>query len=363
MSDLERGKLETYLAGKLGTDRLAITSLWKNLEGWSMQTYSIGVSYQRDGRAVEQKLILRKEPESGLVEPYDASKEYRVITALAQTGVAVPKTYWHEPDPAILGKPFYVMEMVEGVVHQWSLSKTIFDPDFRLIPDDRERESLGRDFVKNIALIHRADWRKLGLSFLGDPGPGQGSAQSQVLYWEDVISRAGFRNHPVVAYATNWLKDNLVSNDRVTVIHGDYRTGNYIARDSRIAAVIDWEMVHLGDPIEDISYIIGGAWKSARPLSWISHLMTQEEFFARYEEESGNKIDEDKVRYYHVFTDYKSIGIGVTAANAFINKANPDLRVGIFGLTRYLTCFNVLKNLSMYQEANANVILSEKRRI
>ena len=252
--------------------------------------------------------------------------------------------------PPFWANPFYVMEKVEGMVHQWSLSQTAFDPDFRLIPEERERESLGRDFIRNIALIHQADWRKLGLSFLGDPGPGEGSSLSQVLYWEEVISKAGFRNHPVVAYATNWLKDNLVSNDRVTIVHGDYRTGNYITRDGRIAAVIDWEMVHLGDPIEDISYIIGSAWRSARPLSWVSHLMPQEEFFARYEEESGIRIDQEKVKYYHVFTDYKAIGIGVTAANAFVNKANPDLRVGIFGLTHYITCFNALKNMSKYQQ-------------
>jgi aminoglycoside phosphotransferase (APT) family kinase protein len=345
MSIKDQAKLTKYLAEKLAAEDLEITSVWKNLEGWSMETFSIGLSYNKDGSKVEREIILRKEPVSGLLEPYDASIEYRVLTALNKTDISVPETYWYEPDPEVLGLPFYAMEKVEGEVHFWTVT---VDPKFMLIPDDKERLSLAGDFVKNIAGIHHADWKALGLDFLGDPGPGDGSALMQVEFWRDVIERAGFGKKPVVTYSVNWLMDNLVENDNVTIVHGDYRTGNYIARDSRIAAVLDWEMVHLGDPIEDISYIIGSPWRSPRPRLWVSHLLPQDEFFERYEEASGIKIDKKKLKFYHVLNNFKAIGIAGTAANAFRTKPNPDLKVGVFGTTLSIHYFNMIRVFNKY---------------
>lgn len=355
MIPTDKTRMEAYLRIKIEAEDLTVKSIWKNLEGWSMETFSLGISYTRDGKTIDDDIILRREPVSGLLEPYDASIEYRVLTSLSDTEIAVPETFWYEPDTEVFERPFYTMEKVPGTVHMWSMTRASMDPDFRLIPDDDERLSIADDFVFNIAKIHTVDWAERELDFLGDPGTGKGSALAQVEYWEEVISRAGFRNKPAVAYATNWLKDNLVENDTVRLIHGDYRTGNYIVKDNHIKAVLDWEMVHLGDPHDDLSYIVGSAWRSARPHKWISHLIPIEEFYDRYEDMSGLKVEKDKIRFYHVLNDYKAIGIGVTAANAFGKTFNHDLRVGVFGLTRYITIYSSIKTLNKYIEGGANV--------
>jgi len=343
MPTLDDPRTVTYLSEKLDAEALSVTSVWKNLEGWSMETYSLGLSYRRAGRPVEQDIIIRKAPEIGLMDDnYDVSIEYRVLSALNRTEVAVPTTLWYEPDPEVLGQPFYVMEKVEGDIP--FPPPISFDPDFRLIPDDQERKSLADDFVRNLALIHTADWQSLGLDFLGVPGPGTGAARMAVEFWEDRIARAGFGKKPVVAYAANWLKDNLVENDRVSLIHGDYRSGNYIKRDGRILAILDWELVHLGDPLDDIAYIMG-AWRSAQPHNWLSHLLPEEEFFPRYEEASGIKIDMDKLEFYHMLHNFKSFGIGVTAAGAWRTRHDLDLRIGVFSMTHYLSTFALLTEL------------------
>ncbi len=228
--------LTSYLAEKLGGTDLIIKDEWQNTEGWSMETFSLVVEYTREGERKEQALILRREPAGGLLEPYDASTEYRVLTALQGTGVAIPKTFWYEPDPAVLERPFYTMEKVEDSVH-FITQKT--DPDYRLIPDDEERAGLAEDFIDNLVRIHTCDWKGLDLDFLGDPDPGKGSALYQIDYWEKVIDRAGFRRKPLIALAVNWLKRNAPDNDRVVLVHGDYRTGNYIYKDKRIQAILD----------------------------------------------------------------------------------------------------------------------------
>ncbi len=345
MSGLDSAEFRKYLAERLKAEDVEIRSVWQNLEGWSMETFSLNLSCIKDGRRVEREVVLRREPVAGLLDPYDVSIEYRVITAIKKAGVAVPETYWYEPDPSVFERPFYAMEKVRGGVHFWKMS---FDPNWQLIPDETERQGLAADFIANIAAIHKADWRALGLDFLGDPGPGQGSARLQVDRWEEAITRAGFLKKPAVNYAAHWLRDNLPDNDRVVLVHGDYRTGNYVHQNGRIKAVLDWEMVHLGDPMDDVSYIIGTAWRSPRPHLWISHLMPQDEFFERYQQESGIKVDRDRLKFYHVLINFKAIGIAGNAANAFRQKPAADLKTGVFGITLYVQYFNLIRALNKY---------------
>ena len=321
-------RLASYLAQKLGGTGLAIKGEWQNTEGWSMETFSLAVEYIKDGLPVEQEIILRRQPVSGLLEPYDVSTEYRVLTALQGTGVSIPETYWYEPDPAVFDRPFYAMEKVAGEVH-FLTQQT--DPDYRLIPNDQERASLAEDFIENLVRIHTCDWRSLGLDFLGDPGPGKGSALRQTEYWEVVIERAGFRKKPIVTLAVNWLRNNAPENDTVRLIHGDYRSGNYIYRDKRIRAILDWEMVHLGDPHEDLVFVLGQLWRSPPPTNWVSHLLPEEEFLTRYEELSGIKVEPEKMHYCQVLNDLKAVGIVTTATHAFAANKTPDLRPGVFG--------------------------------
>jgi aminoglycoside phosphotransferase (APT) family kinase protein len=328
MAILGNPGLPPYLAQKLGATDLTIRKEWQNTEGWSMETFGLALAYTRDGCRVEQEIILRRQPVSGLLEPYDVSTEYRVLDALQGTDVAIPKTYWYEPDPTVLERPFYAMEKVDGHVH-FLTQQT--DPGFRLIPDDQERASLADDFIVNLVRIHTCDWRTLGLDFLGDPGPGKGSALRQTEYWEEVIDRAGYRKKPLVTLGVNWLRNNAPENDTVRLVHGDYRSGNYIHRDRRIRAILDWEMVHLGDPHEDLIYVLGQLWRSPPPTNWVSHLLPEQDFLERYQELSGVPVEPEKMAYYQVLNDLKAIGIITTAIRAFAENRSPDLRPGVFG--------------------------------
>jgi aminoglycoside phosphotransferase (APT) family kinase protein len=321
-------RLASYLAEKLGGSDLSIRSEWQNTEGWSMETFSLAVEYTKDGERVEQEIILRREPSGGLLEPYDASTEYRILSALQDTGVIIPKTFWYEPDPEVFDRPFYAMEKVDGEVHFLTQSE---DPNFCLIPDDEERASLTEDFITNLVRIHACDWRSLGLDFLGDPGPGKGAALRQTEYWANVIERAGFRKKPLVTLAVNWLRNNAPETDSVRLVHGDYRTGNFIYKDKRIRAILDWEMTHLGDPHEDLVYVLGSLWRSSPPTNWVCHLLPEEEFLERYERQSGMKVDRQKLDYFQILLDLKAIGIISTAANAFALNKTPDLKPGAFG--------------------------------
>ena len=328
MAFADNHELVSYLAKKLGGTHLSITSEWQNTEGWSMETFSLGVKYTKDGKTVDQEIIMRRQPVSGLLEPYDVSTEYRIVDALQTSAVIVPETFWFESDPAVFERPFYTMAKVAGDVHFVNQNP---DPDYRLIADDEERASLATDFICNLAHIHNSDWQQLGLGFLGDPGSGKNSALAQVKYWSDVIERAGIRSKPLLTLAINWLVNNAPETEQVRLVHGDYRTGNFIYKDSRITSILDWEMTHLGDPHEDIVYVLGALWRSAQPTNWVCHLLPEDEFLSRYEQQSGIEVESDKLKYFQVLLDLKGIGIMATAANSFAQGKTADLKPPAFG--------------------------------
>ena len=269
--------------------------------------------------------------------------EYKVLYQLHRAGLLVPEPYWYESDPAVLGRPFYAMEKVEGKVHRWSLFKAALNSGFRLIPDEEERLALARDFIENIARIHNLDWSAWGLDFLAPPGSDAQSALSQVELWESVMEHAGFRNKPVVAYATHWLKDHLVETGPTCLLHGDYRPGNFVFREKRIVAILDWETAHLGDPMEDVAYILSSPWRSAWPWRWVCHLLPEEEFLSLYQEKSGLRINRDKLKFYGVLAEYKMMAVGFSAAKIFLTQGRPDLRTGVIGTNPYVAAFNVMK--------------------
>lgn len=340
--------LAPYLARRLeGTD-LAVRSVWQNTEGWSMETFSLAVEYTRGGARVSQDIILRREPVAGLLEPYDVSVEYRVLRALEGAGIAIPRAWFHEPDPSVFERPFYAMEKVDGSVH---FMKQAAGPDYRLIKDDAERASLASDFLDNLARIHRVDWRAAGLGFLGDPGPGPGSALSQVGHWERVLARSGALEHPLVAFAARWLRRNAPDNDTPRLVHGDYRTGNFLHRQGRIRAVLDWEMVHVGDPHEDLAYALINLWRSPPPTNWVCHLLPEEEFLSRYQEASGIRVEPRKLAWYDVLNDFKSCGIISTAAHAFAQGRTTDMKPGVFGTLIDFALVTLAQHLDTAQQA------------
>ncbi len=340
----EDPSFSSYLAEKLGANELCITGEWQNIQGWSMETFSLDLKYFKDGKPVEQEIVLRREPIGGLLEPYDVSVEYKVLSALQDTDITIPKTYWYEPDPTVFERPFYAMEKVEGevITIPARAQEDVFN-------DEAQRAGLADDFMSNIIALHTCDWKSRGLDFLGVPCPGKGSALAQVEYWENVIDRAGYRNHPLVALSTNWLKEHAPENETVVIVHGDYRTGNYISEGDRIKAILDWEMVHLGDPLEDLAYIFISVFRSPPPYNRISHLISEEEFIKRYEAGTGITVDREKLRYYDVLIGYKATGIASTAAYSFATKVNPDIRPGVFGQTidKYLALLAQALNVQL----------------
>jgi aminoglycoside phosphotransferase (APT) family kinase protein len=118
--------------------------------------------------------------------------------------------------------------------------------------------------------------------------------------------------------AFRWLRHHLPRPaQRIVLVHADYRTGNFLAApDGEIKGILDWEMAHLGDPMEDVG------WACMRPWRWLGNelvggLMERDDFYRMYQEASGLKIDEDAVRFWEVVGNIKLAAIFITGARSF----------------------------------------------
>jgi aminoglycoside phosphotransferase (APT) family kinase protein len=313
--------LAEWLAGKLELPEVRITDLRRHTEGFSWEMFTVDV--ECDGG--RQGFALRVEPRDGLLAPYHVEQQFRLQCAVhASAEVPVPEPYWLELDRAVLGMPFYAMERLRGLVPvQWQGDHT------DAFPTPAVRRSVGREFVRVQAAIHRIDWRRHGLEFLGGSDDAERATLGQIERWASFYERSALVDVPLLRHAIAWLRANAACSGRLALCHGDYRIGNFMLRDGRIVGVFDWELAHVSDPIEDVAYSGLALWRGRGEL--LSQLLAADEYFRCYEEHAGLPVDPVSYRFWTVLGLVKAASVHLAAARAFEEGRTNDLRLAALG--------------------------------
>ena len=308
--------LERFMAARTGGDA-RVSRLERSTEGFSQETFVFDVE-TASGR---HGFVAKREPVAGLLEPYDLEPEFRVLHALSDDPLPSPRTPWFERDPAVLERSFYVMERLPGDV-PIPAARADGSPPL----DDATRAMVAPEVVDALARLHAVDWRALRLDFLGVPH-GDAAAR-ELTRWEKRIERSELPVDPALAEALIWLRRHAPVTDETTLVHGDYRLGNFLVADGHLTGILDWELVHLGDPLEDVAWCASPLWRASTP--WASGLIAPEEFAARYTEASGRAVDPDRLRFYDVLAIVKMSAIMLTGIRAYRDGRTSDLRMAIF---------------------------------
>lgn len=195
----------------------------------------------------KRRYVLRRKPPGKLLPSAHAvDREFRVISALYPTGFPVARPFGLCTDDAVLGTWFYVMDMVEG--------RVIWDGS---MPDSNpaERAAVYAAKIATLAQLHKTDVAKVGLSDFGKPGNYFGR---QVDRWTKQYLASVTQDIPAMNKLIDWLPRTLPSDDQTSIVHGDYRLDNMILHptEPRVAAVLDWELSTLGNPLADFSYLL-----------------------------------------------------------------------------------------------------------
>lgn len=302
---------------------LRVNELVRMTEGFSYETFSFRAYWREGEQHICRDFVVRMEPKAGPVPPYDVSRQYRVLKCLEKTPIPAPKVYWLEMDEQVLGKPFFIMEKVEGEVPiPWKTpQKSAYD-------DPQDREKMARQFVEVLAQLHTLDWEGTGLSFLGAPASPTSYAEQEIQKWERIMEESQLAPYPILVAAFVWLRRNIPPAPRISVVHGDYRLGNFIWRDGRIAAFLDWEMVTLGDPLSDVGWVCMKRVRGKSPL--MSALIEKERLFRTYQELTGIRVRDEEVFFWEVLGYAKLGAIEISGLRAIVDGINPDIRLASF---------------------------------
>jgi aminoglycoside phosphotransferase (APT) family kinase protein len=264
------------------------------------------LTYRVDGGG--RSWVLRRPP-LGHVLPtaHDMAREHRVLAALRETGLPVPRTRALCTDEAVNGAPFYVMDFLPGVVIEEEMPA-----GYATTPAERRR--IGAALMKTLAALHAVDWRAVGLADFGRP---DGYLARQVRRWSEQWERSKASELPLVRELARRLEASLPHTPAATLVHGDWRLGN-VALDQkdpgRIVAIFDWEMATLGDPLADVGYTLvywgeaGDAPGARGPGRYAAvtaapGFHTRAELVEEYSRASGRDIA--SVDFYEVLALYK----------------------------------------------------------
>lgn len=316
------GRMRDYLQTRLtNASDLEMRNVERIAVGWSHETWLFDLHYRQEGRAEHMGLCLRRDPGNALLRHLsDLEQQFRVLQCLEQTALQTPKAYWFESDPDILGGLFLVMEKVPGSCpNPWGRDGRAF------YQAAAERGQLATSFTTTLATLHSLDWRDAGLEFLGVPDVGRGFAKREIAKWRELIATTEHQPEPILTDLMCWLEDNIPQTDRITLVHGAYRTGNLLIDDDRIAAVLDWELQVLGDPMYDVAYVLSDLNREGTEL--LSNLVERDAFFREYEAASGIAIDEPACRYYNALYAMRSIAFWMSASDLYATGQSEDIRL------------------------------------
>ena len=316
-SALPRERLEAYLAERLAVADVRVTRLVRVPGGASRETWLIDAEWQDSaGKTHRGSYVLRRDPPASLLET-DRGLEHAFYRAFSGSEVPVPPVLWLEQDLSVLGAPFFVMERVPGEASP----RRILAPPYLA-----HRETLGRSMYEILAAIHRFEWRGTPIEAVCSAPSPEDCWRVELEHWERVIDREEIAPQPIVRAAIRWLRRNPPPPpQRVSVVHGDFRVGNLLVTpEGAVTAVLDWEMAHLGDPLEDLAWSFNEAWEWARD-GRKGGLIDREEAIRIYEAGTGHAVDRAALHWWEVFSSVKAQAIWLTAARTFQSGGSREL--------------------------------------
>ena len=232
---IDNDNLEQYLKNLFGNDTI-LKDIKQFKGGQSNPTYMITTN--------EKDFVLRRQPPGKLLQSAHAvDREYRVITALHNTDVPVPKTYDYCENLEITGTKFFLMDHVKGKIY-WDL----------LLPNKSrtERREIYLSMNDTISKLHNVDFSNIGLS---EYGKYENYMGRQIARWTKQYKDSETVYLEEIERLIDWLPKNIPSGDDTSIVHGDFRLDNMIFdENNRVIAVLDWELSTLGNPIADFSY-------------------------------------------------------------------------------------------------------------
>jgi aminoglycoside phosphotransferase (APT) family kinase protein len=340
-------QLDAFLADQLD-GAFVVHGLSKLTGGASMEQYVFSLE-RPDTDEPTTRMILRMSPLCSVIETCRL-REFQIIAAVQGT-VPAPRAFFVAPESDAFGKPALISSFDEGVTAPTDGGGNASGLGTAY---GSSRAALAPQFVRHLAALHTLDWSAKDLSSLEVPRQGTTDAVDwRIALWDRVWREDGFEAHPTVALTSAWLWEHRPPVDHVSLVHGDYRNGNFLFLEGtgEMTAILDWEAGHLGDRHMDLAYAMlpGYGTLGEDGTYYCAGLVEKQEFIREYERHSGLSVDPERLRYYTVLNMYWAV----------IACSGTAPRLAAEHMTHLDTMMNLVPGLAMFFIGELNAILRE----
>lgn len=316
-------RLRDFIAAQesISSDQVRIDNLKRLAGGSSRLLWSLDVELCGGARVGKYELVLRQDPPGRILEG-GMALEFELLQAAGKSGVPVPRVYWCDPASECLGAPFFAMDRLAGE----AIPR-------RLLRDERYREARGRlceQLAGTLARIHAIDpqsWQLAGRL----QAPGEDVAAGEIQRLVDGYRGMAVEPHPILDLAERWLRAHRPAGGASRLVHGDYRVGNFMFDERGLVAILDWELAHLGDPVEDLAWLCVRAWRFGNDDQPAGGLGSREQFVAAYEAAGGASVDLEALRFWEVLGNFKLALVFITQARAYLDGAHKTVELASLG--------------------------------
>ena len=286
--------------------------------GASRETYMVEVQRAAGSAGV----VVRRDPPSSLIDT-ERAWEYRTYQAMhAARIVPVPQPIVLEENPGALQRPFSIMARV---TRGQAAAAALEEPPFAALAD-----KLGHKKWSLLGALACKHFSELGVSdFMPVP---EHAAQRELDYWANVIHTDALHPQPIAEATIRWLERRMPPpSEHLTLVHGDYRSGNFLYTDEgEITAVLDWEMAHIGDPLEDLAWSLDSLWSGA-DMRLAGRLLPRQQAIAIWEQASGLRVDPEHFKWWQVFASLKGLAIWISSAEDYVNGTTKEPILALAG--------------------------------
>lgn len=322
LSEIHRN-LDRFLASRLD-EQFSVQSLARLSGGGANESYRFTLA--RSNRT--DNLVLRIKAPAGICVT-EIEREFQILRATHGV-IPVPEPYWMTTDPEDFGEPALICGEVSGVPsptedvpHATGLGTAY---------GSRLRDTLAPQFIEHLARLHAHDWSVHDLTAFDIPRPNTTDAVDWRLgLWDRSWDEDALEPHPTILLTRQWLSENRPVVDHVSLLHGDFRNGNFLFEEDtgEITAILDWELGYLGDRHSDLAYAMLPGWghldESGHYLN--SGLVRTDILIAEYERISQLPVDRKRLDYYLVLNLYWAVValVGTGPRNAAAQMTELDV--------------------------------------
>jgi len=314
-----REPLEAFLRGAAGADRVRSGALERLPGGAVQENWRLDCEIVGGPEAGTHQLVLRvSSATAGVAESLPRAGEFAVLKAAHAAGVTVPEPLWLCTDPAVIGREFYVMRRVGGTA-----------AGHRLVKDPQVGDALAERLGAELARIHSIRPPHPGLDMVptARPDPARHLLDKVGAY----LARTDAAR-PGLEWAARRLAALAPAPPAaLTLVHHDFRTGNYMVADGALAGILDWEFVEWGDPMEDVGWFCARCWRFGAWDREAGGIGTRAAFYRGYEQAGGGPVDRRAVPFWEAMAHVRWAYIAIQQAGRHLSGGERSLELALTG--------------------------------